>query len=100
MTGNCSSFAHTFRSSQRMPRSIHDRALSPPLPVLFTPNLPTRHIKQTTRTEPSDDLIVDTFLAADLRALVAEEQVVERVESVGGARVVRVESVLVFWFGL
>lgn len=71
-----------------------------PLPVLFPSNLPTRHIKQTTRAEPSDDLIVDAFLAADLRALVAEEQVVERVEGVGGARVVRVESVLVLWFGL
>jgi hypothetical protein len=73
---------------------------SPPLPVLFTPNLATRHIKQTARTEPSDYLIVDAFLAADLRTLVAEQQVVERVEGVGGARVVRVESVLIFWFGL
>ena len=43
---------------------------------------------------------VDAFLAADLRALVAEEQVVERVEGVGGARVVRVENVLILWFGL
>jgi hypothetical protein len=67
---------------------------------LFTPDLSTRHIKQTTRAEPSDYLIVDAFLAADLRALVAEEQVVERVEGVGSARVVRVESVLVLWFGL
>ena len=67
---------------------------------MFTSNLATRHIKQTARTKPSDDLIVDAFLAADLRALVAEEQVVERVEGVGGARVVRVESVLVFWLGL
>ena len=76
------------------------KSIIAPLPVLFTPNLTARHVKQTTRTEPSDDLIVDTFLAADLRALVAEEQVVERVEGVGSARVVRVESVLVLWFGL
>jgi hypothetical protein len=67
---------------------------------LFTSNLAARHIKQTARAKPSDDLIVDAFLAADLRTLVAEEQVVERVKGVGGARVVRIESVLVLWFGL
>ena len=80
-----------------LPRSIHDRAISP---VLFTSDLAARHIKQTARAEPRDYLIVDAFLAADLRALVAEKQVVERVEGVGGARVVRVECVLVFWFRL
>lgn len=76
------------------------RAISPLLPVLFTSDLAARHVEQTARAEPGDDLIVDAFLAANLRALVAEEQVVERVEGVGGARVVRVESVLVLWFGL
>jgi len=84
----------------RLPRSVHDRASSPPLPVLFTSDLAARHVEQTARAEPSDDLIVDAFLAADLRALVAEEQMVEWVESVGGAGVVRVESVLIFWFRL
>ena len=67
---------------------------------MFTSDLAAGHVEQTTGTEPGDDLIVDAFLAADLRALVAEEQVVERVEGVGSARVVRVESVLVLWFGL
>ena len=59
-----------------------------------------RHVEQTARAEPGDYLIVDAFLAADLRALVAEEQVVERGEGVGSAEVVGVESVLVLWFGL
>ena len=67
---------------------------------MFTSDLAARHVKQTARAEPGDYLIVDAFLAANLRALVAEEQVVERVEGVGGARVVRVESVLILWFGL
>jgi hypothetical protein len=63
---------------------------------VFTSDLAAGHIKQTARAEPGDYLIVDTFLAADLRALVAEEQVVKRVKRVRGARVVRVEDVLVF----
>ena len=70
------------------------------LPVVFTSYLAARHIEQTARTEPGDNLIVDAFLAADLRTFVAEEQVVERVEGVRSSRVVRVESVLIFWFGL
>ena len=81
-------------------RNVLDRAISPPLPVLFASDLAARHVKQTARAEPSYYLIVDAFLAADLRALVAEEQVVERVEGVGGAWVVRVENVLILWFGL
>lgn len=83
-----------------LPHSVHDRAISPLLPVLFTSDLAAGHVKQTARAEPGDYLIVDAFLAADLRALVAEEQVVERVEGVGSAGVVGVESVLVLWFGL
>jgi hypothetical protein len=70
------------------------------LPIVFTSYLAARHIEQTARTEPGDYLVVDAFLAADLRALVAEEQVVERVEGVRSSRVVRVEGVLVLWFGL
>jgi hypothetical protein len=67
---------------------------------VFASYLAARHIKQTARAEPGDYFIVDAFLAADLRALVAEQQVVERVEGVGSSRIVRVEGVLVFWFRL
>lgn len=65
------------------------------IPVSFALQVATRHFEEAVWAVVRDDFFVHTSWAADLVAVFAVQQVLERIEAVVGAGVAGIESVVI-----